>query len=382
MFIKAAICISPQETFFPPPVQTVGDNLGKDGIFAVQTVGDSLSKDGIFGSENKAGGLYVHNGDKYFAKEPSYEGLIQAGVLRRMGKAVRMGVGAGVQILRSAPEVDGIIIGTANGGLEDCIRFLNQIVDYNEGTLTPTNFVQSTPNAIAGQLALLHRNTGYNITHVHGGLSFENALTDASLLFEQGQAGTLLVGGIEEISEYNHHIDRLSGIFKEQPGSSASLLASTTAGTVNGEGAAMFLLERQPSQSGQVRIRQVTTLSFVSQEQVQERLALMLAGCGLDTGGVDALMLGYNGDVDSAGWYDRIRGLFDAGIPVLSFKNACGEYPTASAFAVWLGYQFLAKQHIPAELLYSGKMTQPPRNLLIYNHYRGEQHSFILLDLT
>ncbi len=346
MFIKAAICISPQETFPPLP---------PDSRYC------------------------VHEGDKYFAKEPSYEGLIQAGVLRRMGKAVRMGVGAGVQILKTAPEVDGIIIGTANGGLEDCIRFLNQIVDYNEGTLTPTNFVQSTPNAIAGQLALLHRNTGYNITHVHGGLSFENALTDASLLFEQGQAGTLLVGGIEEISEYNHNIDRLSGVFKEQPGSSASLLASTTAGTVNGEGAAMFLLERQASQSGQVRIRQVTTLSFASHEQLEERLREMLADCGLDTAGVDVLMLGYNGDVCGAGLYDHIRGLFDAGTPVLSFKNACGEYPTASAFAVWLGHQVLTKQQVPAEMVYSGEMPARPGNLLIYNHYRGEEHGFVLL---
>lgn len=357
MYIKSAICISPQETFSPP---------------------DPAADGKIFG----ATGLKVHEGDRYFAKEPSYEGLIQAGVLRRMGKAVRMGVGAGVQILKAAQEVDGIIIGTANGGLEDCIRFLNQIVDYNEGTLTPTNFVQSTPNAIAGQLALIHRNTGYNITHVHGGLSFENALTDASLLFEQGQAKALLVGGIEEISAYNHNIDRLSGVFKEQPGNAASLLASATAGTVNGEGAAMFLLESQPSQRGQVCIRQVFTLSFASYEQVEGRLQEMLAGCGLETADVDALMLGYNGDVHGAGWYDRIRGLFDAQTPVLSFKNACGEYPTAAAFAVWLGQRVLAQQYVPAELLYSGQMPRQPRNLLIYNHYRGEQHSFILLIST
>ncbi len=342
MFIKASISISPQ-----------GDFSGSE--------------------------LKELAGDKYFAAEPSYDGLIQAGVLRRMGKAVRMGVGAGVQILKEAPGVDGIIIGTANGGLEDCIKFLNQIVDYNEGTLTPTNFVQSTPNAIAGQLALIHRNTGYNITHVHGGLSFENALIDASLLFEQEQAETLLVGGIEEISEYNHNIDRISGIFKEEPGSSGSLLASTSAGTVNGEGAVMLLLERKASQPGQVCIREVMTLSFASPDQVGERLSEMLGRHGLDTETVDALMLGYNGDVHSTDWYDRIRNRFAAGTPVFSFKNACGEYPTASSFAVWLGHQVLTNRPVPTGLLYSGKMPVKPGNLLIYNHYRGEEHSFILI---
>lgn len=349
MFIKDSVCISPQETF----------------------------PSGFRGNE-----LTEHEGDKYFAAEPSYEGLIQAGVLRRMGKAVRMGVGAGVQILKEAQGVDGIIIGTANGGLEDCIKFLNQIVDYNEGTLTPTNFVQSTPNAIAGQLALIHQNTGYNITHVHGGLSFENALVDASLLFEQDQAGTLLVGGIEEISEYNHNIDRISGIFKEAPGSSASLLASTSAGTVNGEGAVMLLLEKKASRRGQARICEVTTLSFASPVQVEECLAEMLDRHGLEPQAVDALMLGYDGDVQSAGWYGRIRGNFSSATPVFSFKNACGEYPTACAFAVWLGHQVLANQPVPAGVLYSGEMPAKPGNLLIYNHYRGEQHSFILLDCT
>ena len=343
MYIKATISISPQDDFS--------------------------------GSE-----LKEHLGDKYFAVEPSYEGLIQAGALRRMGKAVRMGVGAGALLLKEAPEVDGILVGTANGGLEDCIKFLNQIVDYNEGTLTPTNFVQSTPNAIAGQLALIHRNTGYNITHVHGGLSFENTLIDAALLFEQGEANTLLVGGIEEISEYNHNIDRISGVFKEEPGSSVSLLTSTSTGTVSGEGAAMFLVEKVASKQGQVRIREVATLSFVTPTQVEAKLLDMLNRLGLNTEDIDALMLGYNGDVDSAVWYDRIRGLFPPDLPVFSFKNACGEYPTASAFALWLSHEILTGRQVPAGLLFSGKTPAKPRKLLIYNHFREEEHGFMLVE--
>ena len=66
--------------------------------------------------------------------------------------------------------------------MEDCIKFLNQIIDYEEGLLTPGNFVQSTPNAIAAQLGLMTANKGYNITHVHRGLSFENALLDTILM--------------------------------------------------------------------------------------------------------------------------------------------------------------------------------------------------------
>jgi hypothetical protein len=116
---------------------------------------------------------------KLYAIEPSHEG-IPPGVLRRMGKAVRLGVGAAQPIIKAVPQTDGIIIGTANGGMEDCIKFLNQIIQYDEGQLAPGNFVQSTTNAVAAQLGLISKNTGYNITHVHRGLSFENAIMDAA----------------------------------------------------------------------------------------------------------------------------------------------------------------------------------------------------------
>src|SRR5690606_36546941 len=277
MFIKESICISPQPTF---PSQ-----------FAAST-------------------LTEHQGNKYYALEPPYEGLIHPGALRRMGKAVKMGVAAGTYLLKNTGPTDGIIIGTANGGLEDCIKFLNQIVDYDEGTLTPTNFVQSTPNAIAGQLALMHDNSGYNITHAHGGLSFENALIDAVLLFEQLEANSLLVGSIEEISDYNHNIDQLSGFFKKEITSSSSLLSSVTKGTVNGEGAAMFLLEREQSAESQARILETTHISFADPELVFEHFTNLLRRNNLEYNQIDGLILGYNGDIASAGWYDNLRKYF------------------------------------------------------------------------
>ena len=134
MFIKDLACISPQRTY----------------------------NEAFFESEPQ-----VHVGNRYAALEPGYGSLIPAGLLRRMGKAVRMGVGTGLPLIQKNGALDGIILGTANGGLEDCLKFLNQIVDYEEGTLTPTNFVQSTPNSVAGNLALMSKNTGYNTTHVN-----------------------------------------------------------------------------------------------------------------------------------------------------------------------------------------------------------------------
>src|SRR5450631_2476015 len=140
---------------------------------------------------------------KLLVLEPTFEG-VPPGMLRRMGKAVRMGVGTAMPMFQNNSKPDGIIIGTANGGKEDCVKFLNQIIEYDEGMLTPTNFVQSTSNAIAGQIGLLTLNRGYNCTHVHRGLAFENAILDVDMLLQENPSNKYLLGGVDEISDYNY----------------------------------------------------------------------------------------------------------------------------------------------------------------------------------
>ncbi|MBK7121884.1 MAG: hypothetical protein IPH68_03205 [Chitinophagaceae bacterium] len=70
--------------------------------------------------------------NKMLAIEPAYEG-IPPGVLRRMGKAIRMGVGAALPLIKQNENINGIIIGSANAGMDECVKFLNQIVQYEEG---------------------------------------------------------------------------------------------------------------------------------------------------------------------------------------------------------------------------------------------------------
>jgi len=60
------------------------------------------------------------------------------------------------------------------------------------------------------------------------------------------------------------------------------------------------------------------------------------------------------------------------------FKHLCGEYPTASAFAMWLGARMIQDQHIP-DVVVGGNVDRPLRTILIYNPYFGKYHSLILL---
>ena len=176
--------------------------------------------------------------------EPDYPG-IPAGVKRRMGKSVRMAVGAALPLLQKYPQPDGMIIATANGGMEDCVKFLNQIIEYNEGLLTPANFVQSTSNAAAAQIALVTKNHQYNITHVHRGLAFENALMDTVMSLKEYPDAAFLLGCTDEISEYNYNIDGLAGWFRKDPVSNTDLFTTSAAGTIPGEGSFMVWMNNQ-----------------------------------------------------------------------------------------------------------------------------------------
>lgn len=316
-------------------------------------------------------------GIKYKAIEPNYREFIPVQVLRRMGKAVRMAIGAGLPLLKNNPNIEAIIIGTAHGGMEDSIKFLNQIINYEEGTLTPTNFVQSTPNAIAGGLAQMSKCYGYNNTHTNDGLSFEGALQDAMLLINNKEVNQLLLGAIEEISDYNHNLEFLQGRFQvDENITSSNLLKIDAAGTVNGEGATMFVIESSP-ENALAKIEGLDTFCYPSKEELQENLEQFLANNNLKIEDIDVLVSGKCGDNRQRNYYNLVEANFGQA-NIYTYKNLVGEYPTSSAFAVWLGCQILQGKNIPSQALHQNK-NRTNQTLLIYNQHKNKQHSFILM---
>lgn len=342
MFIKSSACISPQATFAP---------------------------------SFREGNFEVLSGTKYMAKEPDYTDIIPRKLIRRMGKAVRLGVGTALPIIGDK-QLDAIVIGTANGGMEGCIKFLNQIFEYNEGTLTPTNFVQSTPNSLAGLLALMTKNTGYNTTHVNKGLAFETALLDAWMLLKEGRANDLLIGAVEEMSEYNYNIDLLSDAFKKEKLDSAHLLNSQTPGSIYGEGASMFIASSDSSDAI-AEVLEVEQVSHPEKTDLEELTRRMLERHQLTSEDIDTLMLGYSGDSRTDFWYDDFRGQFEES-GVLTFKNIVGEHPTIISFGMWLTIQLMDGMRIPNEIVLK-KNAESPNYVLIYNHYQGKQHGLVLI---
>lgn len=341
MYIHQHICISPQQT---------------NGVVDLEIINPS--------SEGKL-----------LALEPQLQG-VPPSMLRRMSKAVRMGIGAGLPLIKEK-DIDGIIIGTANGGMEDCIQFLNQIIDYDEGLLTPANFVQSTPNAIAGQLSLISRNRAYNATHVHNGLAFENALIDTLMSLLEKPGTQYLVGGVDEISSYNYNIDALAGWY-DRLKSNQNLYSTHSPGTIAGEGAAMFVINDVP-QEAFGKIEAIEAFQSSDKELVEVRFKNFLNSYVGDINHT-LLISGENGDNRFLPAYATCEFAIGSSIPVARFKHLTGEYPTSSSFALWLACQALSTQELPAHLFKNEHNLAQIERVIIYNQYHGKQHSFLLVS--
>jgi Beta-ketoacyl synthase, N-terminal domain len=315
---------------------------------------------------------------KLLAIEPSYA-QIPPGILRRMGKSIRMGVGAALPLMAESNNINGIIMGSANAGMDDCVKFLNQIVQYEEGQLTPGSFVQSTGNVIAGQLGLISKNKGYNITHIHLGLAFENALLDAMMQLNTNPSNSYLVGGVDEISPFHYNIETLAGSYKAEEISNKNLYESDSAGCIVGEGAAMFLVNGS-ADSAIAKVEAISTLHSNDKELVKQQLELFLQK-NLPAGSVvDFFLSGENGDNRTLPFYEACEILLADDTSIVRYKHMSGDFATASALGLWYACEFLQNQQVPGHMFKKKTSKTIYRNILLYNNFKGLQHSFILIS--
>lgn len=340
----------------------------------------NISPQNTFGNQPYLSELIEYTGDKLPCIEPDYKTLIDPKLIRRMSRIIKMGVATGMDCLHQAGinAPDAIITGTAYGCLEDTNTFLSKMVQQNEEALSPTPFIQSTHNTISAQIALLLQCHQYNNTFVNGGASFENALLDAMMLLYEGEASNVLVGGIDEITVNSHTILKRMGLYRRQPVSNFELLNTPGRGTMAGEGSAFFLLSREVSGNDWAKIEGVS--SFYKPRntaEIQQHIRTFLLTQTTDIHDIDLVITGSNGDLKNDAVYGQLQQYDFAGIPAINYKALCGEYPTSSAFAMWLA----------AHEIKNGVCSFVPeadqtslKKVLIYNHYQNIHHSLILLS--
>lgn len=300
-------------------------------------------------------GLKAGNDGRFTCLEPDYKLIIDPRLLRRMSRIMRMGLATAIRTLGGTnvhiPQA--VITATGFGCLDDTGNFLVKMCDPDNRMMNPTAFIQSIHNTMGGQIAMHLKSHGYNNTFTQDVLSFEHALLDTILLLEESTAESVLLGGIDELTELKHELtDRL---FKAQKESKEYY--------GQGEGSAFFSLSAVPSsvKLGTLILSQdskhADLSDYISSHLALEEKTLILLG---KSGGYSD---------DSYSFIEEIIGT----TPSLNYKKYCGDYPTSCAFATWLASEMLQQKVVHAAM-------PKPEHILIYHAYSDRPHSLIHLS--
>jgi len=315
--------------------------------------------------------------------EPDYHDFIDSNSLRRLSRVVKMGWAGAKSCLNDAniDTPDSICIGTGKGCFKATQEFMFSIDDNQEEFVPPSPFIQSSHNSIAAQIAIQAKCMNYNMTYSHRAFSFEHALQDAFMLLDEGTFKNVLLGGVDEIEEIQFRTFDRIGHYKNSNTENLRLLEYKTSGTIAGEGSTFFLVEKEPNEKTYAGIQSVLTFYNPSgHDEIAKQVKQFLKQEHLSSGDIDIFMLGINGDNQFDPVYYHLMKTEFSDANMAYFKHLCGEYHTASSFALWLACNIVRSQEVPEILMLSPLKNKPLNKVLIYNHYQNANHSLILLS--
>ncbi|MDT0294378.1 beta-ketoacyl synthase N-terminal-like domain-containing protein [Mesonia ostreae] len=348
-----------------------------NGISSLNAQAISLKQDAFF-EEIKT--YNTRNLQLYFSDFKTY---IKPSAMRRMSSSIRMGVVASLQALEDAnlSQPDAIITGTGMGCKTDSDVFLEALLESDEGLLSPTKFIQSTHNTVAGQIALQLQCKAYNMTFVQGSASFESALLDSFLQVASAKSKNFLVGGVDEISIHTNELHVLDAQLKEEVEiHNLQLLEYTTPGSILGEGTSFFVTSSQKTDSSYALVRDIQLYNQLKEEELESIIHSFLKRNKITSEEIDVIVLGNNGDVSFDNYYHILQEGLLKKTAQAYYKHLVGEFYTASGFGFWLACKILKLQKIPSVCLLNNIQPQKMKKILLYNQYRGRDHSLILLE--
>lgn len=286
-----------------------------------------------------------YNTDQLFCKEPDYTAYIPPMQLRRMSKAVRMGIGASKLCLSKAgiEKPRAISVGTAMGCLQDTEVFLAKMISQEEQMLTPTAFIQSTHNTVAGQIALVNGCHGHNLTYVQRGHSLEHAFINAALYLQEHDDENMLVGGIDELIDASKTIMQRAGVYSKIAATQDDVMSNTLSGSIAGEGASFFAISKNAKHEYDLCIRDIFTFTANNAREALQKTDAFVSGLPVAKEEIDAVLLGISGDKAYADSYKLIAGHVFANTSQVIFKQLCGDYGTAVGFALGMACHAVSK---------------------------------------
>ncbi|KFE99281.1 3-oxoacyl-ACP synthase [Chryseobacterium formosense] len=315
------------------------------------------------------------------AIEPVYKEFIPPAMIRRMSKTVKMSSVASQYALKEAgiENPDAIIVGTGMGCSQDSEKFLKNVIDNNEEFLTPTFFIQSTHNTVAGQIALGLQCHAYNFTYVNTSSSLEFSFLDAKLQINDGEAENVLVGSTDEQTNRTMELYRLNKTIKKEENLPLDYINSTTEGVIWGEGASFFVLGKDKTENSYAQLKDIQISSRLDLDETQQFIEDFLTKNNLTKNDIDAVILGFSGDAKSDAYYTKAMDSFESSA-LLYYKHLSGEFNTASGFSTFMACHILKNQEIPDVMRINDLEKEEIKTILLYNHLGGSDHSLVLLE--
>lgn len=315
------------------------------------------------------------------AMEPSYKTRIPPLQLRRMNKSMKMAIFASKLALEEAKltHIDAVISGSGQGCLQDSERFVETLRADESQLMNPTPFIQSTHNMAAAAIALALGCKGYNMTYVNNANSFESAALDTLLYLQENPGKTVLLGGVDEVGIRSPLFWDIAGYLNRNNPSIPNLLVGDHAtGEIAAEGATFFVASNRPTEHGYGKIIAVETRHQNTQAITFINQFLQRHHVSIET--IDAVMMGYNGDIRYDRIYQEVGDTLFAKIPQMGFKHVLGENDTVISAGLAIALGVLKRQYIPASIRINASKPRSLVRILIYNQRRGEHHSLILVE--
>jgi len=161
-------------------------------------------------------------------------------------------VDSGIQINDKESTI-GIILATAFGPHVTTFRFLDDIIDYGDGSVSPTTFSHSVHNAAASYISSLLNIRGPTVTITQFSSPIHQALILAKAWLEEGRCKYVLTGCVDECGNVMEYICnqklRIANNGKIRPFNFSALSSS-----VPGEGSVFFLTTLENCQNKYCKI--------------------------------------------------------------------------------------------------------------------------------
>ncbi len=253
--------------------------------------------------------------------------------VRRLGRFSRMALAiadAALQDSGCSEPPDSVFMGTGWGALSETCNFLDKLRESNEKFPSPIDFVGSVHNSAAGQIAILHKATGSNITSSGGNYSFEEAVLAADTFLESRSPGAFLLAADEAHPELSRLFD-----------------PSVTAETTPADGGGGFYVSRK-TVADTIALR----LRFFSQAHPGStaRLAEAVAENGENNKQCTMILAGIPAAEAAVGEKQLDDFMQQSGldVPVIHYRKFTGEFTSASAIAAVMAAHLLEEGVVSA----------------------------------